>query len=73
MMYNYDTKQNIGGKKMMNNGLEHLLNILGIDLITDHRMTTDEIISCLGCTVDDDGDIIDSDGNYTGVSFDEID
>lgn len=58
---------------MGNDRLDDLLNILGIDLITDHRMTTDEIISLLGCTVDDDGEIIDSDGSYTGVFFDEID
>lgn len=57
---------------MTNNRLDELLNILGIDLITDHRMTTDEIIACLGCTVDDEGEIIDSDGNYTGVWYDEI-
>ena len=53
--------------------LDDLLNILGIDLIIDHRMTNDEIIACLGCTVDADGEIIDSEGNYTGVFFDEID
>ena len=57
---------------MTNNRLDDLLNILGIDLITNHRMTTDEIIACLGCTVDDEGEIIDSDGNYTGVWYDEI-
>lgn len=57
---------------MTNNRLDDLLNILGIDLISDHRMTTDEIIACLGCTVDDEGEIIDSDGNYTGVWYDEI-
>lgn len=57
---------------MTNNRLDDLLNVLGIDLITDHRMTTDEIIACLGCTVDDEGEIIDSDGNYTGVWYDEI-
>lgn len=58
---------------MANDRLEDLLNILDTDLITDHRMTTDDIIACLGCTVDDDGEIIDSDGSYTGVYFDEID
>ena len=57
---------------MTNDRLDDLLNILGIDLIANHRMTTDEIIACLGCTVDDEGEIIDSDGNYTGVWYDEI-
>lgn len=58
---------------MDNNRLDDLFNILGSGLITDHRMTTDEIIACLGCTVDDEGEIIDSEGNFTGVYFDEID
>lgn len=58
---------------MTNKRLDDLLNILGIDLITDHLMTTDEIIACLGCIVDDEGEIMDSDGNYTGVFYDEID
>lgn len=57
----------------MNDRLFDLLNILGTDLIIDHRMSTDEIISFLGCTVDDDGEIIDCDGIGTGVFFDEID
>ena len=57
---------------MINNRLNDLLNILGIDLITDHRMTTDEIIACLGCTVDDEGEIIDENGNCTGVWYEEI-
>ena len=57
---------------MMNNRLNDLLNILGVDLITNHSMTTDEIIDCLGCTVDDDGEIIDENGNGTGVWYEEI-
>lgn len=58
---------------MLNNRLDYLFKILCTDIIYDHRLTTDEIISYLGFTVDDEGEIIDSDGNYTGVFFDEID
>ena len=57
---------------MMNNRLNDLLNILGADLITNHSMTTDEIIDCLCCTVDDEGEIIDENGNCTGVWYEEI-
>ena len=57
---------------MMNNRLNDLLNILGADLITNHSMTTDEIIDCLGCTVDDEGEIIDENDNCTGVWYEEI-
>ena len=56
----------------MNNRLNDLLNILGVDLITNHSMTTDEIIDCLGCTVDDEGEIIDENGNRTCVWYEEI-
>ena len=57
---------------MMNNRLNDLLNILGCDLITNHSMTTDEIIDCSGCTLDDEGEIIDENGNCTGVWYEEI-
>ena len=57
---------------MMNNRLNDLLNILNADLVTNHSMTTDEIIDCLGCTVDDEGEIIDEKGNCTGVWYEEI-
>ena len=57
---------------MMNNRLNDLLNILGADLITNQSMTTDEIIDCFGCTVDDEGEIIDENGNCTGVWYEEI-
>ena len=57
---------------MTNDRLDDLLNILGIDLIANHRMTTDEIIAGLGCTVDDEGEIIDGNGNCTGVWYDEL-
>lgn len=55
------------------NRFNDLLEILDFDLTTDDPMTTDEILVFLGCTVDDDCEIIDSDCNYTGVFFDEID
>ena len=57
---------------MMNNRLNDLLNILGADLITNHSMTTDEILECLGCTVDDEGEIIDDNGKPTGIWYEEI-
>ena len=57
---------------MMNKRLNDLLNILNADLVTNHSMTTDEIIDCLGCTVDDEGEIIDENGKCTGVWYEEI-
>ena len=57
---------------MMNNRLNDLLNVLNADLVTNHSMTTDEILDCLGCTVDDEGEIIDENGNCTGVWYEEI-
>lgn len=57
----------------MNAKMKELLEILGADLITNHRMTTDEQLDCLGCTVDEDGEIIDENGKATGIWFEEID
>lgn len=56
----------------MNEKLNELLNILGVDLVTNHSMTTDEIIDLIGCTVDDEGEIIDSNGKPTGIWYEEI-
>ena len=57
---------------MTNKRLKDLLDILGINLMTNHGMTTDEILDTLGCTVDDEGEIIDEDGNRTGIWYEEI-
>lgn len=57
----------------MNEKLKELLNLLGVDLVTNHSMTTDEILECLGCTVDDEGEIIDMNtGKSTGIWYEEI-
>lgn len=56
----------------INTKLQELLNTIGCDLITNHSMTTDEIIDCLGCTVNDEGEIIAEDGTATGIWYDEI-
>ena len=57
---------------MTNEKLNELLNILGVDMVTNRSMTTDEILECIGCTVDDEGEIIDENGNPTGVWYEEI-
>ena len=67
-----DTQTNKEELKMMNKKLNELLNILNMDLITNHSMTTDEILECLGCTVDDEGEIIDDNGKSTGIWYEEI-
>ena len=57
---------------MANDRLDDLIRILVSDLITSHWMTSDEIIYAFGCTVDDDGEILDRNGCCTGVCYDEI-
>lgn len=53
--------------------LEELFNIIGCDLITNRSMTTDEMLDCIHCGVDDDGEIIDLDtGKPTGIWYEEI-
>ena len=54
--------------------LKKLCEIVGADLITNHSMTTDEIIDCLGCHVDDEGEIInDETGEPTGIWWEDLD
>lgn len=58
---------------MMNEKMNELLNILNIDLVTNNSMTTDEILDCIHCGVDEDGEIIDLDtGKATGIWYQEI-
>lgn len=53
--------------------IEELLNIVGCDLVTNRSMTTDEILDCIHCGVDTEGEIIDLDtGKPTGIWYEEI-
>ena len=57
----------------MNEKMNELLNIVGCGLVTNHRMTTDEILDCIHCAVDEDGEIIDLDtGKPTGIWYEEV-
>ena len=58
----------------INNKMSELLAIIGCDLVANHSMTTDEILDCIHCGVDEDGEIIDLDtGKATGIWYEEID
>lgn len=53
--------------------MEELLNIVGCDLVTNRSMTTDEILDCIHCGVDAEGEIIDLDtGKATGIWYEDI-
>lgn len=57
----------------MNEKLKELLNIVGCDLVSNHGMTTDELLACIHCGVDDAGEIVDLDtGKRTGIWYEEI-
>lgn len=59
----------------MNEKLKELCKIVGVDPenMEYYRMTTDEILSCIHCDIDDDGEIIDIDtGKETGIWYEEI-
>lgn len=57
----------------MNEKMNELLNIVGCELVANHSMTTDEILDCINCTVDDEGEIIDLDtGKPTGIWYEEV-
>ena len=55
------------------NRMNELLDLLGVSLVTNRSMTTDEILECIHCTVDDEGEIIDADtGKPTGIWYEEV-
>lgn len=58
----------------MNEKMRELCTIVGAnpEMMSYNRMTTDEILDCLCCTVDDEGEIIDDNGKATGIWYDEI-
>ena len=57
----------------MNEKMNELLNIVGCELVANHSMTTDEILDCIHCTVDDEGEIIDlNTGKPTGIWYEEV-
>lgn len=59
----------------MNEKLKELFEIVGVnpEMMQYNRMTTDEILDCIHCGIDEDGEIIDQDtGNATGIYFEEI-
>lgn len=59
----------------MNEKLKELCEIVDVnpEMMQYNRMTTDEILDCIHCGIDEDGEIIDQDtGNATGIYFEEI-
>lgn len=59
----------------MNEKMKELCEIVGVnpEMMQYNRMTTDEILDCIHCGIDEDGEIIDLDtGKGTGICFDEI-
>ena len=59
----------------MTEKLKELCKIVGVDPenMEYYSMTTDEILSCIHCDIDDDGEIIDIDtGKETGIWYEEI-
>ena len=60
---------------MMNEKMRELCEIVGAEpeMMQYNRMTADEILECLHCIVDEDGEIIDMySGKATGIWYDEI-
>lgn len=59
----------------MNEKMRELCAIVGVEpeLMAYNRMTTDEILDCIHCSVADDGEIIDEDtGKPTGIWYEEV-
>ena len=59
----------------MTEKMRELCKIVGAEpeLMQYNRMTTDEILECIHCGLDDEGEIIDLDtGKPTGIWYDEV-
>lgn len=59
----------------MNEKMRELCKIVGVEpeLMSYNRMTTDEILECIHCGVDEEGEIIDLDtGKLTGIWYEEV-
>lgn len=59
----------------MNEKMKELCKIVGVnpEMMQYNRMTTDEILDCIHCGVDEDGEIIDLDtGKPTGIWYADI-
>lgn len=58
----------------MNEKLKELIYVVCMEdeLEVMSRMTPDEVMEFLGCTVDVEGEILDADENPTGIWYDEI-
>lgn len=59
----------------MNTNLRKLCEIVGVnpEMLQYNRMTTDEILDCIHCGLDEDGEIIDLDtGRDTGFCYDDV-
>ena len=60
----------------MNEKMRELCKIVGAEpeLMQYNRMTTDEILECIHCGLDDEGEIVDLDtGKLTGIWYEEVD
>lgn len=59
----------------MNEKMRKLCKIVGAEpeLMQYNRMTTDEILECIHCGLDDEGEIINLDtGKPTGIWYEEV-
>lgn len=57
----------------MNEKMQELQEAVDCELVANHSMTIDEILECLHCGLDEDGEIIDLDtGKHTGIWYEEV-
>lgn len=59
----------------MSETMRKLCEIVGVEaeMMEYNRMTVDEILECIHCGLDDDGEIIDLDtGKATGILYEEL-
>ena len=55
-----------------NDNMKKFFEEQGITPMFTHSMTTEEILETCSCTIDEDGDVYDENGNFTGFNYDDL-
>ena len=55
-----------------NDNMNKFFAKLGITPMFNHSMSADEIIDSCCCTIDEDGDVYDENGTFTGFCYDDL-
>ena len=56
----------------MNEKMIELCELLNINFICNHSFSVDDFLEICECTIDDEGQVLDWNGDATGIWYDEL-